>query len=351
LVHHGYAPDELSARSKRERNLRILRKVRDAGTADAYDLYKLATTLPPWEPTPERSRSLEQAWTVFLVQARDQRDSYPWWPTLARACALDLARQGRFGSAWALLETPGPANRSIAATRAEILLRAGRYGEALDQARRACEIEPDSGLSARDGKETARMWHLAARCARAAGGDPTPVLERAVLEGSLEARCDLALDKIRQKDPSGWKDLDLVLRAHSAHPVVLLAASEAARWQGDRSTSDLLLAQAAKTPSEAGERAQARQWMRAWLEGNRPAFELPPSEIETVAAQGIDRIRSGREWRPDPFLDPRVLRSCLADILEALLHAGHEEAIRSFARNAVGRDGDFPGLSTLVEGS
>ena len=89
--------------------------------------------------------------------------------------------------------------------------------------------------------------------------------------------------------------------------------------------------------------------MRTWLGGGSPAFDLAPSDVENAAAQGLDLILSGRPWTPDPFLSPTALRSTLGEILQALLDAGREDAVRSFAHNSRGRESEFTGISTLVE--
>jgi tetratricopeptide (TPR) repeat protein len=351
LVHHGYSTDAMAGKSKHQRNIRILRKVRDRGEADAYDLYKLGTTLSRWEAAQERSESLERAWDLSLRTSPGLRRQWPWWPTLARALALDLAARGRLQDGWNALEHAREAGESLVleSVRAELLLRSGRPLEAFATAERALGLPSEYVLSATSGKERGELAYLAARSARRAGRLFLPLLEEATTLGQIDARCDLVLLRIQEGFPAGWKDLDLLLRTHAGHPVVLIAASEAARSQGDRSTSDLLLDQSARIPSEAGLRARARQWMRAWLEGSSQPFTLAPSDVENAAAQGLDRIISGRAWTPDPFLFPPALRSTLGEILQALLDAGRTDAVRLFAHNARGRDGELEGISTLVE--
>ena len=351
LVHHGYSPDAVAGRAKHQRNIRILRGVRDGNRADAYDLYKLGTTLSRWDAPEERSRSLEEAWELSLAASSGLRRQWPWWPSLARALSLDLASRGRLQEGWIILDLAREAGESpvLESVRAELLLRSGRPVEALAAAEHALGLPTDPALSATTGKERGELLYLAGRSARRAGLPFLPRLEDATALGQMDARCDLVLLRIQQGLPAGWRDLDVLLRTHSSHPVVLIAASEAARSQGDRSTSDLLLDQSARIPSEAGLRARARQWMRAWLAGASPVFELATSDVENAAAQGIDRIVSGRPWTPDPFLSPPALRSTLGEILQALLEAGRVEAVRAFAGNSRGRDRDLEGISTLVE--
>lgn len=351
LLHHGYTPDAVAQKEKRERNVRILRGVRERKVADAYDLYKLGTTLPGWGTDgPERSAALDSAWELSLEAPGSLRAQWPWWPSLARATALDLAFRGRLQDAWNVLELARKSGErpALEGARAEILLRSGRPVDALATVERALSLPSESALAASDGKERAALVHLAARCAREAGQPFIPFLEEAAALGQFDARCDLALARIEQGVASGWNELDLILRRHANHPVALIAASEAARSQGDRSTSDLLLEQASRIPSEGGLRARARRWMRAWLTGSSPTFDLPASDVENSAAQAVDRIVNGLPWTPDPFLSPGALRKALADILEAILGAGREDVVRAFARNSRGRDADLPGISTLV---
>lgn len=351
LVHHGYVPDSVFSRSKHERNLRILRKIRERGQADAYDLYKLATTLPAWgEGSQERTERLAEAWNLSREAPESLSRQWPWWPTLARAYVLDLARSGRFTDGWKALEKACEVgiHPDLESTRARLLLRAGHHQLALECIQRALAMPETTGLAARNGADPGANLLLAAHCALSCRQDPEPFLIQAAQSGSLEARCDLAVRRIKRNLNAGWKELDQMMRSSPTHPVVLLAGSEAALAHGDRSTSDLLLSQATRTPSEASEKAKARQWMRAWLDGGTPSFELPPSDAENAAAQGLDRIRRDLPWTPDPFLEPRFLRSCLADFLEALLQAGHAQVVREFARHAKGREAALAGISTLV---
>jgi len=351
LVHHGYSPDARAGRAKHQRNARILRTVRDRGEADAYDFYKLGTTLSRWTDGAERSASLREAWDLSLRATSGERRFWPWWPSLAIAHALDLAAKGGLQEAWATLEFAREAGEStiLESGRAQLLLRSGRPREALEVAERALALPAQAALAVTDGKDRGELAHLAARSARRLGMPFLPFLEDATARGQIDARCDLILLRIQQGIAAGWKDLDILLRTQAGNPVVLIAASEAARSQGDRSTSDLLLDQAARIPSEAGMRARARLWVRAWLEGASPAFDLPPSDVENAAALGLDHILSGRPWSPDPFLHRPTLRGTLGDILQALLEAGRAETVRSFARAAKGREAELPGISSLVE--
>src|ERR1035437_734950 len=329
LVHHGYSSDAMAGKAKHQRNIRILRKVRDRGEADAYDFYKLGTTLSRWDASQERSDSLERAWALSLRASPELRRQWPWWSSLARSLSLDLTARGRLQDGWNTLEQAREAGESLVleSVRAELLLRSGRPQEALAKAQHALSLPSESVLFTTTGKERGELSYIAARSARRAGLPFVPLLEEATALGQIDARCDLVLLRIQQGAPAGWKDLDVLLRSHAGHPVVLIAASEAARSQGDRSTSDLLLDQSARIPSEAGLRARARQWMRAWLGGSSPAFTLAPSDIENAAAQGLDLVLSGRPWTPDPFLSPLVLRSTLGGILQALLDAGRSDAV------------------------
>lgn len=351
LIHHGYRAEAIASRSKHERNVRILRRVRDRGLADAYDLYKLGTTLSAWDPAAtDRSAALAEAWSRALEAAPAERSRWPWLPTLARARALDLASGGRLQPAWEALESLPEVHRHlpVGAARVELLFRSGRPREALDLALAALGAPQDPSLSATTGKERGDLLHLAARCARRTGGQFLHLLEESAATGNLEARCDLILRGIEAGVPSAWKDLDVLLRTHSGHPTALLAASEASRSQGDRSTSDLLLQQAARIHSEAAMRARGRLWMRAWLGGATPPFELPPTDVENAAATALDRILRDLPWAPDPFLHPPALKRALGEILQALLDAGRDELVRTFARNAAGRDHELEGISSLV---
>jgi len=358
LVHHGYRPEVVVSRGKYERNLSILRATRDRGTADAYDLYKLATTLPTWDTTNERSLALECAWSAGIAAPPETRSQWPWWDRLAQILSMDLARRGFFSRAVeianATVADGAIAHPHARTSLAEIHLRAGFAGPARNHCETAlAEIRQQTGLVALGGKEESELEWIAARAAQASR-DRTAFLshlERCVALGSLEGRCLQAAWKISEKLPEGWKELDLLLRSDARHPSVLLVASEAARSQGDRSTSDLLLEQSARIPSDAGRMADCRLWMRAWLDGKSPAFDLPAFDIEAAAIQAFLAVSTGTAWRPDPFLHQGALRTALADILESLLEAGREDAVRRFAQGAADRDTDLPGISRLVEGA
>lgn len=357
LIHHGYRPEIVENRGKRERNLSILRATRDAGKADAYDLYKLATTLSVWDGGAERSEALASAWSAGSMQPESVRAQWPWWDRLAQARAMDLARRGEFSLAHDTAASVSNSGRPAPLARtalAEIHLRAGFSGAALELARQAIgELRDGAALVALGGKEESELEWIAARAAKASRVEDQFLfhLERAVSLGSLEGRCMRAGWKISQEINEGWKELDLLLRSDTHSPCVLVAASEAARSQGDRSTSDLLLGQAAAIPSDSGRLAATRLWMRAWLSGQEPSYDLPPFDIEAAAIHGFLAMLRGRPWKPDPFLHIGMLRSALADILEALLGAGCDDPVRRFATGAASRDADLPGVSRLVEGA
>lgn len=357
LIHHGYRPEIVENRAKRGRNLSILRATRDAGKADAYDLYKLATTLPAWDGGTERSDALASAWNAGLAQPESVRAEWPWWDRLVQSRALDQARRGEFSLAHetALSATGGRRPAPLARTAlAEIHLRAGFSGPALELARQAIdELRGGGTLVALGGKEESELEWIAARAAKASRIEDEFLihLERAASLGSLEGRCMRAGWKISNGINEGWTELDLLLRSDARSPCVLVTASEAARSQGDRSTSDLLLGQASAVPSDSGRLAATRLWMRAWLSGQEPPYDLPPFDIEAAAIHGFLAMLLGRPWKPDPFLHVGMLRSTLADILEALLGAGREDAVRRFAMGAASRDADLPGISRLVEGA
>lgn len=357
LVHHGYRPETVEALGKRERNLTILRAARDSGKADTYDLYKLATTLPTWPGDTERTAVLDAAWSSGIAAPASTREEWPWWDRLAQVRAMDQLRRGDFTGA---LETtrsmdgrrlPSPLSRTAAA---EVHLRAGFAEAALRLGLQALDaLRGADALVARGGKEEAELEWIAARaCKSLRDGDGFLAhVDRAVALGSIDAKCMRATWKISEGSTEGWKELDLLLRTDSGNPSVLLAASEAARSQGDRSTSDLLLEQAARIPSDAGRIAATRRWMRAWLDGQEPSYDLPAFDLEATAVRGFHAMSASRPWKPDPFLHVGMLRSALADILEALLEAGRDGAVRRFARGAASRDDDLPGISRLVEGA
>ncbi|HQF53554.1 MAG TPA: glycosyltransferase family 2 protein [Fibrobacteria bacterium] len=356
LIDHGYRPEIVENRAKRERNLSILRASRDSGRADAYDLYKLATTLPAWEGGAERSRALASAWQAGGMQPESLRAEWPWWDRLAQAYAMDLVRRGEFSRARDVAASASSGGRQspLALTAlAELHLRAGFSGPAQDIAQQAIgQLGDGATLVALGGKEESELEWIAARAAKASRIEDRFLLhlERAVSLGSLEGRCMRAGWKISQEINEGWKELDILLRSDARSPCVLVAASEAARSQGDRSTSDLLLEQAAAIPSDSGRLAATRLWMRSWLAGREPSYDLPPFDIEAAAIHGFLAMLHDLPWKPDPFLHVGMLRSTLADILEALLGAGREDVVRRFAAGAASRDADLPGVSGLVEG-
>ncbi len=358
LIHHGYKPEILQSRGKHERNLSILRHARDLGNVDAYDLYKLATTLSAWDPTPERRTALESAWRLGMDQSASVRAQWPWWDRMTQTFAMQLLRQGEFSRAAELARqaiesttTPQPLAKTALS---EILLRSGYAAQAMDLAASATlELKSSSGLVATGGQEEAELEWIQARCAQACNlADRFHAhLDRSVTLGFLEAKCLLVGWKITQGVTQGWKDLDLLLRSDARQACVLLVASEASRSQGDRSTSDLLLQQAERIPSDAARLATCRLWMRGWLDGNTPSFDLPAFDLESTAIHGFLAMVRSTPWKPDPFLHVGALRSTLADMLESLLEAGHEGVLRQFAAGAKGRDADLPGISGLVEGA
>jgi hypothetical protein len=358
LVHHGYKPEFVARRDKHQRNLSILRSVRDKAKADAYDFYKLATTLPTWDSTGERREALESGWNAGMAQPDSVRAEWPWWDRFVQTHMQGLFRNGRLTHANAVARTvletenaPYPLTRSACA---ELHLRAGLSQQALEFCRTAISALQDTRahhLVARSDKDEAELEWIAARSAWACNLQDAFLVHvsRSISLGSLDARCLLAGWKISQGTSDGWKDLDLLLRSDSQHPSVLMAASEAAFSQGDRSTSDLLLEKASLFPSDAAQRAHCRLWARAWQSGRTPPLDQPAFDFEAAAIHGFLAVVRHHPWRPDPFFRAGAIRTALADLLESLLNAGLDEPVRLFARASLDRDSDLPGISQLVE--
>jgi len=358
LIHHGYKPEFLARRDKHQRNLSILRSARDKAKADAYDFYKLATTLPTWEPSGERQEALESGWNAGMAQPESIRSEWPWWDRFVQAHVQSLFRNGQFSQANTVAQivlaernSSNPLTRSACA---ELNLRAGYPQLALEFCQSALSLLQTGRahhLLARSDKDEAELEWIAARSAWACNLQDTFLVHvsRSIALGSLDARCLLAGWKISQGTSDGWKDLDLLLRSDSQHPSVLIAASEAALSQGDRSTSDLLLEKASLFPSDAAQRAHCRLWARAWLAGRTPPLNLPPFDFETSAIHGFLAVVRRHPWRPDPFLHVGAIRTALADLLESLLNAGLDEPVRLFASGSLNRDSDLPGIAQLVE--
>lgn len=358
LIHHGYTPELIAHRDKHQRNLSILRTARDNGTADAYDLYKLGTTLPAWEGSAERRAALESSWHAGRVLDAPTRAEWPWWDRLIQTLVRDLYRNGEFTLASELVRTTlaGDPDRYplTQGSAAELYLRAGFPKQAYEfstAALASLRARGSGRLVASGDKDEAELEWIAARSAWACQLKESYLIHvaRSIDLGSLEARCLHTGWKIAQGAPDGWKDLDLLLRTDSQHPSVLMVASEAARSQGDRSTSDLLLEKASLHPSDAAQRARCRIWMRSWLDGRTPPLNLPAFDLEAVAIHGFLAMVRRTPWRPDPLFQTGAVRSALADILEALLEAGLEEPLRLFSSGAQGRELDLPGISRLVE--
>lgn len=358
LIHHGYKPEIVARRDKHQRNLAILRAARDRSKADAYDLYKLATTLPAWETGTERVEALEAGWKAGMSQPASLRAEWPWWDRFAQVHIQSLYRHGHFTQANAVarsvLDEASQGFPLVRSAFAELHLRAGFADQALEISLRALADLRAPGaarLHAGSDKDEAELEWIAARSAWACHQQDTFLVHvsRSIALGSLDARCLLAGWKIAQGTTDGWKDLDLLLRSDSQHPSVLVAASEAALSQGDRSTSDLLLEKAALFPSDAARRAQCRLWSRAWLAGRTPPLNLPAFDFEAAAIHGFLAVVRRHPWQPDPFFRIGALRTALADLLESLLDAGLDEPVRLFASGAQNRDSDLPGISRLVE--
>lgn len=359
LIHHGYKPEMVARRDKHQRNLSILRSARDKAKADAYDFYKLATTLPTWETSGERLEALEAGWKAGMAQPDSLRAEWPWWDRFVQVHMQSLFRNGRFTQASTVAQTV-LGNGAISypltlSANAELHLRAGFPRQALESCRSVLSLlhqDTDTHrLLAWSDKDEAELEWIAARSAWSCGLPDAfhDHVTRSIALGSLDARCLLAGWKISQGTSDGWKELDLLLRAESQNPSVLMAASEAALSQGDRSTSDLLLEKASLYPSDAAQRAQCRLWARAWLSGRTPPLNLPAFDFEAAAIHGFLAIVRRHPWQPDPFFQPGAIRSALADILESLLNAGLEEPVRLFASGSLNRDADLPGISRLVE--
>lgn len=230
LLHYGYHGEDVAARGKIERNLRIHRHRRAKGEADLFDLYKEAQILLRPEEAPERRSLLEEAFRKLGKTPAPERKEWPWAGKLRAFFGQDLFNSGEMArAATALAEDPDeiPAIE-LSRTRLELAWRSGHTAANED-------IERLRLLGDAPGLKTAHI-----RKAQQEGD--AAVLETFAAEGDVEASVWLSLLFLERRGMvEGMHWLAPLLAKESEQACVRYASGVFLAKSGDiQSAADLL---------------------------------------------------------------------------------------------------------------
>ena len=232
MVHHGYGHDAVLSRGKLERNLRIHRRTREAGKADAFDLFKQAQILLSPAEAAERREVLEDAWRLHEAVPAARRKQWPWGGKLRALFGQVLCQAGELGRAGQVLalDPEDTAVAELPLARLEWAWRTGNWSTADEDSRHAAAMgEPAAGLEARTRR---------ARCE----GDRTALAQIAATM-SIEAACWQALQDL--EEGFGERGMGLLARPMAMAPqenLVRLASGIFLASYGDPASAGSLFA-------------------------------------------------------------------------------------------------------------
>jgi glycosyltransferase involved in cell wall biosynthesis len=336
LVHHGYVGEVVSARDKIERNRRILRKVRDKGLADAYDLFKLASALDVGQDPSllgERSATWRSCLASGWSAPRSIRSEWPWWPRAARAAAWHLwFHEGRLGESLEALEAlhaDDPSDRETLRALAAMEVRAGTPGRA------HARLDPSR-------QDEFRLHVLGME----ASGDRSGALRTIVGDTpgakALKARLLVAQGRIRE----GVALLESCFPDLLTDAVAGLDAATALDAIGESALARNLLSRPLDCPGDIHLERQAL----AGAPMDRTGDTAPRDRREAARAILEGALAGRAPTSLDRGFHLPSVRDALADLLDAALVRGDEALVRRFAASSAAWDGVLPGASRLVEG-
>lgn len=298
MVHHGYGHDAVLSRGKLERNLRIHRRTREAGKADAFDLFKQAQILLSPAEAAERREVLEDAWRLHEAAPAARRKQWPWGGKLRALFGQVLCQAGELGRAGQVLalDPEDTAAAELPLARLEWAWRTGNWSTADEDSRHAAAMgEAPAGLEARTRR---------ARCE-----SDRSTLGTIAASTSIEASCWLAL--LDLEEGFGEQGMGHLARPMAMAPqehIVRLASGIFLASYGDPASASSLF---------AGIDGFCQPLARAWEIALRrhagesallllSELERPTHHEEVALALELAR-RSQAPFAPDTAFDPNLL--------------------------------------------
>lgn len=298
LLHHGYGRETVEGRGKLDRNLRIHRRMREAGESDAYDLFKHAQALCRAGDLPERRAVLEESWELFSAAPQALRRQWPWAGKLRALHGQDLSEQGAMTRAATVLALEGneAACAELPLARLAWAWRTGDWRTA----------EQDALHAARQGHSPAA---LEMRTRRAWAEGSRSELEALAASHSLEAATWLSLLELEAGNgEQGMSRLGRPMAVAPHEDCVRLASGIFLAHYGDFASAGSLFASV-----EGPAAPLARCWLlvsrrRAGEDASRLLAELASPAHHEEAALALELARRlGSAWTPDPAFEPALL--------------------------------------------
>ena len=325
LVHHGYLPEVVRERGKRERNQRILEAHVERTPGDHYARYKLAVTKVTLGASEEALEQLEALRLQATELASGPRSRLDFLPLAAAEEARLLRQQGRLGEAARLCgegldEWEGVGELHFEA--AEVERASGELEAATEHYAAALESRPWSELH--PGRPEARGWAAWLGLARVAllAGDPALALDHAGRALALAPNSDEAqalavrLRAVAGEEGQAWSDLSRLLESSPGSEHARTLAAEMAWSRGEVETACALW----DTLRGSSEPASLAACWRVLAALGRGDLEVAREELVTLRPRdlpeaGILKLASeelGQPLRVDPRIRPEALEGEVA---------------------------------------
>lgn len=260
LVHLGYRPEQVAAKDKHGRNLRILRKHFEAAPEDLYNSHKLALTLPE-DAVDERRRVYADACARLWRLSPGRIAELPFVPRMLDGHAASLSAAGALSEAIAVAERGLRMYRDSAELqyrRGELARRAGDFASAQTFLLRALEPRAHSAIRFDRPEALAVRCHIAWLALQEDGAElpPPPDL---LGPSSLALHCAQLRARANAGELEAAREaIAALIPRYGEHDEVKLLAGELA-WQLGRCDEALAHFSSTRPTSEAGHRA------RTWL--------------------------------------------------------------------------------------
>ena len=361
LVHHGYLPEVVRERGKRERNLAILEEHARREPDDLFNAYKLGSTLVSLERGSQAADLMAETWARARELSAAQRAQRPFLPLLAAEAARLRMGEGRASEAWRIAQEGLEDHSTVSELLfqgAEIQRRCGGLEQAGELYAAARGAEPWTDLYAGDPRSRKQGPLIGLAQVAALAGDPE-LAERCAEQAvelaptDLEARALAArLCAVRGRGEEAWSRLSALLNEAPGDPHVGLLAAEMAWGQGERETAAGFWRGALLQP-RAEHAARAWLAMAALVDGDLEGAldlgrDLRAVDLPECGARVVLAAVAGQGLELDPLVRAPALLGEVQAWLGELVRDPGGRALGAFARGAGALEAALPGLGGLL---
>ena len=252
IDHYGYEPDMMQARSKKDRNVRLLRLMLAEEPESPQILYDLARAL---ETGDESDQAVFKAAHLLMDLSRSGRGRIPVTPDVLTVAAQRWMQRGAIDQALRVCEMACAECEDHPATRLILgwaLLEMGEVAQAREHIERALSMpSPEAGFY-----YDVRDHAISGRILRA----------RALQKEGLENEALMDLKKLREQFQGAARPVYALVEMLSSGGKHMAAMREALAWMRDHPSDARCLALCADVAEKLGEHETAAAW-RAKLVG------------------------------------------------------------------------------------